>query len=641
MIQTIFQKKLNYLFEQLNMKGKEKEFVAWFSKEGHNYSDRKKVVINKWLYGSMKKNPYWKFEEYPISKEKIDGSLVFEESSFGDEESLEIFKERVDSYVLDKIYSSSSKESFEYRYIYYFNLDPKEILFLELNIIRKKSNGNYMVELIPSNFYKNKSVKKYSGTLRKNGNHYFFSIKNRSETVNFYFLSKRGFDSEDIIYGLSLELSYNHRFPTAKKRAMTKKELTAEEKEKLYLSLNETEYLISKESSYDNKNEKREYFDKLYEKLKNLNSFVEKSEENLREELRGDAYINIFYDTFYSFYDITKKINFNKRYGVSNKRRAYMKFLESMEQREDATCYVVNPIDDSYIYLFDENSQDLVQHNIDLAKQGLKMELIFVVSKEYQLNDFIQEMVNRLISHNIIVRFALLDDIEKYSFLDSYDFLCSNSDDISLYRATFAHKYLYNITLSKDKIKKLKSDYKKIKKISYPLEKFLIYQKKQENDILERLVGTWYHYFYGSIKDSENKKLMIWKSKLYIKGDGEVTYIDEGKVVLRGVINTTFNKKHPFIYLTAIDSGSLALITFEEVDIYRGIFKAPILDKQLSSHLNMASFGFFSKERLDNSLIKNILGEENKILLEEDDIQSRINNYFNDKSFLNYPQIKE
>jgi hypothetical protein len=614
------------------MKGKEKEFVSWFSEKEHKYGARKKVVIDKWLYGEMKKNPYWKFNEYPISKEKIDGFLVFEERCFGDEESLELFKERVDSYVFNRVYLSSQKESFEYKYIYYFNLGVKEILFLELNIIGKKSNGDHIVELIPSSFYTNKGIEKYIGTLIKDGNHYHISAKNRFEIVTFYFLTNRGFESNKIVYGLSLELSCANLLPTAKKRVMTTHELTTEERQRLYLSLNETEYLVSNEIFDSTEMEKRKYFDNFYKKIKNLNNFVKQSQRTLREEIKDDAYLNIFYDTFDSFYNTLTRIKLNKRYGVSNKRRAYIKFLESIEQRENAICYVVNPIHDSYIYLFDENSQDLIQHNIELTKQGLKMELIFVVSKEYQLNDFIQKMVQRLISHNIVVRFALLDEIEELLVLDSYDFLCSNRDDIALYRATFAHKYLYNITLSKDKIRKLQSDYKKIKKISHPLEKFLLYQKRQDNEIINELEGTWHHYYYGSRRDSKNN-LMIWKSELHIESSGEVKYMDGDRVVLKGVINTTFNKKHPFIYLTAIESKTLALITFDESDIYRKIFKAPLLDKQLSYMFHMVSFGFFSKEKLDNLVVKNILGEENKILLEEDDIQGRINEYYNNKNF--------
>ena len=126
---------------------------------------------------------------------------------------------------------------------------------------------------------------------------------------------------------------------------------------------------------------------------------------------------------------------------------------------------------------------------------------------------------------------------------------------------------------------------------------------------------------------------MIWKSELQIESSGEVKYMDGDRVVLKGVINTTFNKKHPFIYLTAIESKTLALITFDESDIYRKIFKASLLDKQLSYMFNMVSFGFFSKEKLDDLVVKNILGEENKILLEEDDIQGRINEYYNNKNF--------
>jgi len=472
---TLFQEKINYLFKELDMKGREKEFVAWFSKKKHNYGARKKVVINTWLYGKMKKNPYWTFDEYPISQEKIDGVLVFEEYCFGEKESLKLFKERVDSYVLNKVHIPSKQEGFEYKYIYYFNLGVKKIFFLELNIVGKKSNGDYIIELIPSSFYTNKGIDKYIGTLIKNGNHYYISAKNRFEIVTFYFLTNRGFESNNIVYGLSLELSYANLLPTAKKRVMTTQKLTTEEKEKLYLSLNETEYLVSNEIFDNNEREKKKYFDNFYKKIENLNSFVKHSERMLREEIKDDASLNIFYDTFDFFYN-------------------------------------------------------------------------------------------------------------------------------------------------------------KIQKISHPLDRFLLHQKEQDDDILNELEGTWYHYYYGSRRDNENR-LMIWKSKLNIERSGEVKYIDGDRVVLKGVINTTFNKRHPFIYLTAIDSKSLALITFDENDIYRKIFKAPILDKQLSSSLNMASFGFFSKEKLDEVVVKKILGEENKILLEEDDIQSRINDYFNDKNF--------
>ncbi len=318
---------------------------------------------------------------------------------------------------------------------------------------------------------------------------YYISVKNSFETVTFYFLANIGFFSSEIIHGLSLELSSSNLFPTTKKRVLSKKRLTEREEAELYLTLNETAYLISNEVFENNDVNKRKYFNKFYEKIENLNDFLKKSQKILREEIKDDAYLNIFYDTFDSFYKISLNVKYYKAYEVSNKREAYRKFLDNMKEKEDATCYIVNPIDDSYIYLFDENSKNLIEHNIKLAKEGLNIELIFVVSKKYQLNDFIQKMVKRLISHNIIVRFALLDDIKKLS-LDSYDFLCSNRDDILVYRNRFGYKYLYTITLSQKKIIKIQSDYKKIKKASYPLDKFLLYQKEKNNDILRSLVNS-------------------------------------------------------------------------------------------------------------------------------------------------------
>lgn len=134
MKKTLFQEKINYLFEQLKFEGREKEFVAWFSKKGHNYSARKKVVINKWLLGEMTQNSYSNFNNFPICQEKTDGVLHFPQECFSDTESLEAFKSRVDSYGSNQIYRTPQKFDFAYKYIYYFNYHKRKILDAELNI---------------------------------------------------------------------------------------------------------------------------------------------------------------------------------------------------------------------------------------------------------------------------------------------------------------------------------------------------------------------------------------------------------------------------------------------------------------------------------------------------------------------------
>lgn len=441
-----------------------------------------------------------------------------------------------------------------------------------------------------------------------------------------YFLKNKSYTSTKL-YGLALGLSYNQKIPLCNKNVITKERLSEQEKQKLYWILNETEYLISDENLSNTNEIQTKYFNKFYERLENLNTFVFTYKRQLSQEIEDDTYLNIFYDAFFSLYEASNFIKADKRYWVSNKREAYKIFLESTAQKKESTCYIVNPIYDSYIYLFDEDSPSLVNLNVQSAKKGLKIEHIFVVTREYEITNLIQKTVKKLESNGIVINFVLLDEIEKIA-IDSYDFLCTNHNDVALYRNIYAHKYFYNITKSKDKTEKLLTNYKKIKQISYSMNAFLIEQKSKNDKTLKRLVGKWYHYYYGSQKDNETYK--IWNSELEIENSGVVKYTDKGVVTLRGEVNTTFNPEHPFIYVTAIQSGSLALIQLDRVDIYRGIFKAPILDKKLSTSLNMASIGFFSNKRLKEDRIKKILGDNSSVLLETHNMQDRIIEYYNE-----------
>ena len=164
------------------------------------------------------------------------------------------------------------------------------------------------------------------------------------------------------------------------------------------------------------------------------------------------------------------------------------------------------------------------------------------------------------------------------------------------------------------------------------INQFILSQNKDK--LLQELRGKWYHYTYGSQIDNSGS-IKLWKDELIIDSDGKVESIFLDKTILSGVINTTFNPNQVFIYLTALDSKNLSLISFDKQDIYKKIFKVSLLDKQISTFYNMASFGFFSKDKLKESVVLKILGaERNKVLLEEN-MDSRINHYYNQKSFSN------
>jgi len=422
MAKLLFQEKISYLYEQLDIN--DKIFIELFSEKHHKYGSRRKTVIKKWIEGEMEENPKWNFHKYPISKELVNNELGFTEKSFL-EDPLKDFEKRVDNYINKKLPKSILNFEFDYKYIYYFNNHKKNILDAELKIKEKHSSRNeYKIEILVNNL----DIIHYTGTLviDKDGD-YYLSVKNDFDTLTAYYVKTKSYLSEEILEGLTLSLSYVDKKPIAYKNILTKEKLNEKEKEKFYVILNETEYLISD-------NNRTKYFNKFYEKLKNLNFFLMHHKNNLENEI--------------------------------------------------------------------------IDNTLDI------------------------------------------------------------------------------------------------------------------------LVGTWHHYFYSSQRDKHNQ-LKIWKEELIIDNKGKVLYEIQKESALKGEINTTFNAKEVFIYLTAIDSGNLTLIKFSKDQIYKKIFKAPLMDKELSSHHDMFSFGFFSKEKLEDSVIKNILGDENKILLEKDDIQGRIDRHYN------------
>ena len=47
----------------------------------------------------------------------------------------------------------------------------------------------------------------------------------------------------------------------------------------------------------------------------------------------------------------------------------------------------------------------------------------------------------------------------------------------------------------------------------------------------------------------------------------------------------------------------------------------------------MASFGFFTKNKIEKNIVREILGKDNSILLEDNEMQNRIIAYHNKKHF--------
>jgi hypothetical protein len=627
MNRTQFQMKLNYLFKQLNVS--ENKFIELFSPSKYNQSARKKVVIKKWLRGDMKENPRWKFDTYPISKYHLNNIQIFTEKSLI-EDSLNAFKDRVDSYITNTLYHIENKFDFEYRYIYYFDKQEEKILNFEIEIIEEVyPKKEYRVKITPPHIYLDR-VTPYIGRLKiSSDGYYLLSATNSFETISSYFLANKGVSlNNNYLYGITLGLSYDRKLPLANKNIITQSLVDEDEKSSFYLLLNEIDYIFLDDEFYNGLTQKR-YMNKFHSTLSKLVLFRNHSRDIFKDIITENVYTNIFHKKLLGLNEVSQHIKNRRKYFISGRRTTTKIFLENMFLRKENTvCYIVYPLINKDAILFDKydiNSKKSLSLNIKLAQQGLKIERIFILDDNYIISDYIKKSVKQMENSGITVQFVEKEILNNLH-LENYDFIYSQEKDVALYRSLNDKLCSFTVTTLKKKIKRLDTTFFEIKKLSLPLDKFIIRQPRDK--ILKNLTGKWYHYFYGSLKD-KNGQIKLWKDKVYISNNRKVEYIYLDKIILEGEINTKFNPNQIFIYLTEVDSKNLSLISFDKQDIYKKIFKVSLLDKKLSTYYNMASFGFFSREKLSDSIILSILEEDSSATLLDNKIDNRINQYLN------------
>jgi hypothetical protein len=113
-----------------------------------------------------------------------------------------------------------------------------------------------------------------------------------------------------------------------------------------------------------------------------------------------------------------------------------------------------------------------------------------------------------------------------------------------------------------------------------------------------------------------------------IKANKEVVHIDKtnNKVLVRGVLDTTFNERQIFIKATGNESGNLSLMIIDNQESYKSLFKVSYMDKVHGKQNNMAMFGIFSKVALQEKEIIESLGFDicETQLIESSSFDSRV-----------------
>ncbi|MBU1667677.1 hypothetical protein KKC13_04605 [bacterium] len=626
MKKILFQEKVEYLFFML--KKSENDFLKLFLKDGQKLSSRKKTVIDNWLKGEMKDAPKaFHFDEYRISTFKCDNDeMAFTKDSFMNN-SLESFKIEVDNYIT---YKNKPKELFEYKYIYYFDVNQNQINFFELNTIEKIHNNAYKVKLIPSDFFKDRGVEVYVGILKIDRDYYHISVENYFETLTFYFMRGRGVKNNSKVHGIGLGLSYDEELPLSTKDLLTKEPLTEDEKKDFYLSANESEYLLSDElleNIYSTT--KENYINKFHKKLNNLATFTTKSREILKDTIENDVYLNLFHKSFISVNEISKKVIQNQYFFIYRRRTAMKIFLKSIAAREDSFCNMIYPVFKSDSILFDksdERSKELLNLSANLSGEGLKIQIIFIVSYDFKVTKYFKKAITHLIDSGLSIKIAFIEDVDKLK-VSSYDFIYSKEKDVAIYTSMRDRIRIFKVTKAEERIKTLFYDFKKIESVSSEFYNFLSNPHNQNNKVLNSLIGKWHWYFYGSMED--NSIVKVWDILVNIQTNGEVECINKNDKVLllSGTLDSTYNQNQSFIITTANESRNLSIVLLDNREIHKQVFRVTMIDKQHGRQGNMATFGIFSRSELEKKDIRYALGNnvDETRLLENQKLEIRVN----------------
>jgi len=121
---------------------------------------------------------------------------------------------------------------------------------------------------------------------------------------------------------------------------------------------------------------------------------------------------------------------------------------------------------------------------------------------------------------------------------------------------------------------------------------------KENKDLLDKLIGDWYGYFYSS-----NIELKIHSIKTTI--DNNYNVIDENNN--RGKLFLGTNQS--MIIKESFNSKNLVSITFTNIQVAYEIFSFSLVSKQDQINNEMFNFGFFSREELDEEVVIKTLGD--------------------------------
>ncbi len=584
-------------------------------------------------------------EHFPfsrVSKLFMNNQAVFDEDAFFHED-VESFRQRVDRYV-NYMRRESVGMDLSYKYIYMFdhseseevnhnvnNLVCYEVTYTKANNLEFKDGLEIVVT--PPDVKRNREI--YEGTVKKKGNRIVVVFENSYDSVHLIFNVSLAISSTNPLfdgnyYGLAIGIDdQNLQTPVAKKVVFSKKKFNDNEKAKLYLILNETQVLEAKENIYALESTEcidADHLRKYQKKIKDIHTFF--SNVKYSEEIDTSIMHHMVFTEFHVFQSMFEKFAMKQDYFLHDRKRVCLEFIRYLEFHPREKVQMVFPLYGGEAnVLLDQipGKKSIATLFTELAKRGHQFEIVFVIETTTDYTDEdMQKLFSRFHEAGIELYFVAKREIE--FVVGSYDFCCTQSGIDAIFKSRTHYRQMFTITRNSEKIKTLRSDFQKIKALAYSYE--LVQSGRDvvsiKSPVLEKLVGTWYLYFYGSFAGRDGVPV-FWEIALEIKEDCSVVENAPTNRVDSGKVEIYPHQSLLSLISTQTANTLYAVVTNNKIS---DIMSVMLYSKQDQRNLDMAMIGIASREKLMKEEAQILLGDPHKTTLKVDPLlQIRIDEF--------------
>ncbi len=541
------------------------------------------------------------------------------------------------------LHRSSLDVDTEYKYLYMYDFANKQIhcalskkfSYYKIDYAHAQKilcEKAIEVKVYPEN---KKNVGFYTGLVKRHDTQIIFTLFNEYDYITALFNTSLKSSPQtplykDHLFGVAVGISdHNQKIPVAKKVVMTKKILKELELEHLYLILNETQMIEAKENLYALESGDKpdaSYLSKYQHKIDDIHTFF--SNIKYSPKIKTSIMNHMVFTEFHVFKNMYSKFASSQEYFLYDRKRIYLEFLRYLHIYRPKSVFIALPIfeEQTNIFLYKSFEKKSIKDLfIDLAKEGMKFKIVFIVKRlqDYS-NEKMSTVLKQLQEFGFEISFASKSEIE--NLVESYDFFYTQNKNFVVKKSHLRNTKRFIVTDSKEQTRDSIMDFQKINEYGYKYEQI---QKSSSiicgiDPVLQKLLGVWYFYSYGSFEDEKNEPV-LWETKIEIKPDYSISLQMPNRESLDGELKVY--KEQTLISVKSLHAEDTTFMILTNRKI-KPIIPIMIYAKQLHKDADMTAVGLISREPLFAKNAKKLLGKyEHCVLKVSAEFQAKIDDF--------------